>query len=124
MRRPYDRLRVRSVQGGDTPTVQDPGNTTDVKEIVKKYHRTGMMPPGKSGIYADVTNLQGDLTERLIWAKQVQEDAQREIAEIQQRQQADSDATGNTTHGETIPDPAQNTDAQPTAPRQSEGSAS
>ena len=123
MRMPYDRLRVQSKQGGESTTVQDPQNTTDVNEIVKKYHRTGMMPPGKQGIYADVTGLQGDLTERLIWAKQVQEDAQREIAEIQQQQAAATDQTGNTTNETTVPDQTENPNAQSTTPRQSEGQA-
>ena len=121
MRRPYDRLRVRSIQGGESPTVQDSAGETDIKNIVNKYHRTGILPPAKPGVFADVSNLQGDLTERLIWAQQVQENAQREIAEIQQQREAAADQSGNTGDAPTIPDQTQTTQSQSTSTGQQEG---
>lgn len=54
-------------------TRQDHAPACDINNIVERYHRTGMVPPsrGLQPQYADVTSLQGDITERLSFSRQV-----------------------------------------------------
>lgn len=67
VRKPYERVRLRSEGGGELITDQNPAQDTDVNKIVAKFMRTGTLPPSqKKGVYADVSGLQGDLTEQII----------------------------------------------------------
>lgn len=49
--------------GTESSVQQGFGEQTNINEIVKRFQRTGFMPPQREPIYADVTGLQGDLTE-------------------------------------------------------------
>lgn len=49
-----------------TMTVNSHKDETDINNIVNRYQRTGILPPSeRAPIFADVTHLQGDLTERI-----------------------------------------------------------
>lgn len=63
LRKPYERHRTITVCEGESATDPSFSHDTDVNTIVSRFARTGVMPPGKPGQYADVTGLQGDLTE-------------------------------------------------------------
>ena len=92
VRRPWDRERLQVNCAGETNVDVSAYASTDVNNIVKVFHRTGELPPaGKQGIFADVTLLQGDLTDRIEWAKQVHEDFTRETEERKQREKDDQE---------------------------------
>lgn len=64
------RLRVIATNNGESMTQQAHLDQTDVNAIVARFDRTGQLPPAlRAGQYADVTGLQGDLTERLNYAQ-------------------------------------------------------
>jgi len=49
---------------GESMTRQSEKASADVNAIVERFARTGQLPPARfEGSYADVTGLQGDLTE-------------------------------------------------------------
>ena len=48
---------------GVSRTQQADKDQTDINNIVNRYARTGNLPPQRQGVYADVTALQGELTE-------------------------------------------------------------
>lgn len=53
-------------------TEQSHAAASDINTIVRRFAGTGQLPPPtRPGVYADVTNLQGDLMSRLEWAAQV-----------------------------------------------------
>lgn len=64
-RRWYDRERTFSMILGDSMTVQSEKDASDVNTIVRRFQRTGELPPNPRGLeprYEDVTGLQTDLT--------------------------------------------------------------
>lgn len=67
IRPPWCRVRYGMDFGDQESLVQQAHwDQTDVNAIVDRYHRTGILPPVQNnGVYADVTGLQGDLTERI-----------------------------------------------------------
>lgn len=70
IRKPFERVRVQTMGGGECLVDQSNLLATDVNQIVKTYHRTGVMPEGRTdGVFEDVSLLQGDLTERAAWAR-------------------------------------------------------
>jgi len=66
IRKPYERVRSQIRYEGDrgnSVTDRSFGNDTDVNKIVARFARTGEIPEGNQGQYADVTGLQGELTD-------------------------------------------------------------
>lgn len=83
VRKPYHRTRCQSIQGGESMTDRSQAQASDVNFIVKQYARTGTLPPPRmQPQYADVTGLQGDLTDRLNWANEQVEAARAHLAEM------------------------------------------
>lgn len=72
VRRPWERERLSIKIEGPSRTHQAHKDLVDVNNIVRRYERTGQLPPGRQGQYGDVTALQGDLTERVNHAREVQ----------------------------------------------------
>ena len=63
-RHPFSRLRVVTKTKGICRTKQSHADACDVNKIIERYDHSGRLPPGMGeGSYADVTGLQGDLTE-------------------------------------------------------------
>lgn len=77
VRKPWHSQRLKTVVEGDSMTQQSHAASCDINTIVGQFTRTGFLPPGRDGEpqYADVTGLQGDLTEKLIKSQQVIDDA-------------------------------------------------
>lgn len=70
IRKPYYRARVQTESGGESVTDKSFGNDTNVNNIVARFARTGEMPTvGPEGQFADVTRLQGDLSQMICEAK-------------------------------------------------------
>ena len=64
IRGPFSRSRFGFVPVGVSMTHQSHAASCDVNKIVERYARTGDLPPARfEPSYADVTGLQGDLTE-------------------------------------------------------------
>jgi hypothetical protein len=64
MRHPFQRDRTITEISGESMTHQSHKDACDVNNIVRKFDNTGIIPVGNGpGQYADVTALQGDLTE-------------------------------------------------------------
>jgi len=72
IRRPLWRERVQHIVEGESLTHQSHAESCDVNNIIRRYERTGELPPARRPPqYGDVTSLQGDLTERHEAAKEV-----------------------------------------------------
>lgn len=56
-------LRQTSDPVGQSLTQQAAKDQTDINDIVKRYQRTGQMPPTKEGVFMDTTPYSGTLTE-------------------------------------------------------------
>lgn len=88
-----DRTRVVTTIYGDSKVDASQGNDTDINKVVERFTRTGELPPPRPGQYLDCTELQGDLTEMLEKARQVQATAEEFIstwqpaAELPEQQQ-------------------------------------
>lgn len=64
IRNPYTRVRVQYQTLGESKTHQSHREAVDVNNIIARYERTGQLPPARvAPQYADVTGLQGDLTD-------------------------------------------------------------
>lgn len=64
VRNPFIRKRVQFSTAGDSKTHQSHREAVDVNNIIARYERTGQLPPARMAPqYADVTGLQGDLTD-------------------------------------------------------------
>lgn len=95
VRHPLSRERLVTQTYGDSKVQDGFGNDTDVNRIVERFTRTGFMPKAqREPQYADVTDLQEDLTDLI--AKQ--RETQNQIREVQQsiedkkQKQRESDA--------------------------------
>lgn len=68
VRRPFfrERLSMDFSKGGRTH--QSFAEDCDINTIVQRYERTGVMPPARQGVYADVSGFSGDMTEMLVKA--------------------------------------------------------
>ena len=78
---PYERCRTQLTLSTESITDQASAQEKDVNLIVQKYKRTGILPPVLDpGKFADVTGLQGDLTEGLIAARSATEMLKEEIS--------------------------------------------
>lgn len=64
------RRRVQIDWVEESLTMQSFKDECDANRILANYMRTGQLPPShRQGVYADVTNLQGDLTEKISAAR-------------------------------------------------------
>lgn len=73
IRKPWERERTYTKTYGESRTQTVFGNETDVNAIMARFTRTGIMPPARGEPqYADVTELQQDMTEALEAGKQAQ----------------------------------------------------
>lgn len=69
IRSPYFRERMPQICGGESLTEQGHAESVDVNNIVRRFHRTGVLPPAAHPpVYADVTRLQAPLQERIAFA--------------------------------------------------------
>lgn len=93
VRHPSSRLRITANIVGESLTSQSDLESTDVNNVVRQYTDTGFLPPGKGeGQFADVTALQGDLTERINYANDVYAQAMAESREFHAKRMADEAA--------------------------------
>ena len=87
VRLPHHRQRVQSEQGGESDVDQTYLTVTDVNTIVANYARTGIMPEAKrTARFGDVTGYQGDLTDRILWAKEQLDNAKEAYETLKQAQ--------------------------------------
>lgn len=64
IRNPFTRKRVQFTTDPVSRTHQSHREAVDVNNIIARYERTGQLPPARvQPQYADVTGLQGDLTD-------------------------------------------------------------
>lgn len=86
IRNPYTRHRVITVIDGESMTETGHEALSDINNIVKRYKRTGLMPPGRGpGQYMDVSGLQMPLEERIAFTQKV---AAKRMAEIEEAKAA------------------------------------
>lgn len=72
VRPPYFRERRTFQTSGESRTHRAHAAACDVNNIIARFERTGEMPRARvQGGYGDVTSLQGDLTERALFAADV-----------------------------------------------------
>lgn len=70
---PLSRTRLAYHTVGESKTRQADKQAADINAIVDRFNRTGQLPPAKTQpMYADVTGLQGDLTESVNKSREVQ----------------------------------------------------
>lgn len=75
-------LSIKAKCDGFSRTQQHHAKECDITRIIQRYTRTGELPPGRSRpVFGDVTHLQGDVTERLDFARSTIETANRDLAE-------------------------------------------
>lgn len=87
IRRALDRVRTITLVPGESRTQTVFGNETDVNAIMARFTRTGVLPPGRTDPqYADVTELQRDMTETLEIGKIAQAKYTDLQEQIKQRQ--------------------------------------
>lgn len=78
IRKPYHTGKAETIPFPEKGKTDDSfGNDTDVNKIVARFARTGMLPEGNPGQYANVTSLQGDLAQLIT-------DSKNAIAELNQ----------------------------------------
>lgn len=66
------RVRVQSVPEGESMTQQSHADSVDVNRIIERFDRTGVLPMAtREPMYADVTDLQVDLTEAINRSREV-----------------------------------------------------
>ena len=90
IRKQWERHRTQTPGGGESVTDQSHAAQVDINNIVKLYHRTGQLPEvnKEHAQFADVSDLQGDLTENLIKSQETIDEFNREQREAQAAAQA------------------------------------
>lgn len=64
VRHPFSRMRVRTVNDEPSMTHQAHAESCDINNIIRQFDRTGLLPPAtRPARFADVSNLNKDLTE-------------------------------------------------------------
>jgi len=105
IRSPYSRLRVTSDTIGETMTEQSHAEASDINYIVRRFQRTGQLPPAKPGIgasYMDCTVLSGGLLELTNTARQTMENIAQAQAEQNAAKAAKPSAPAETTPAEGV----------------------
>lgn len=89
----WHRERVHTVLEGESMTHQSHAADCDINRIIKRYDRTGALPPGRSdGRYADVTPLQGDFTERVLQSREAMHKV-ADVVKTRKRKKAEEQVT-------------------------------
>lgn len=74
VRRPGTRVRQVFCPVGESMTQQQHKDQTDVNAIVERFERTGSLPPNMGqGQFADVSELQGDLSDLINRSRDIQQ---------------------------------------------------
>lgn len=96
VRPPWFRMSLKFHPEGESMTQQHHRDQTDINNIVERYARTGNLPPGRlESQYADVTELQGDLGERILASRETMEAAEKFITEKRKsKSKPDGDKVG------------------------------
>lgn len=88
IRNPYERHRHYTHVYGESRTHQSHAESCDINNIIKRFDNTGELPPAtREPQYADVTALQGDLTERINQSRETLDTAGRQLEENQAEQE-------------------------------------
>lgn len=91
VRHPYSRERLTFDTDGESMTHQSHADSCDVNKIIGRYERTGQLPLAtRPPQYADVSGLQGDLTERINFAKDALAKSRAFAAEREAKLKADA----------------------------------
>lgn len=98
IRKPWERTRVIADITSESKTIQDVGNDTNINNIVARFARTGIMPPGNTAEpnYGDFTKLQGDLTEIIEKGRKAEKEYQKlqlQHEKAEEKRLADIEAT-------------------------------
>lgn len=84
VRSPYDRHRHITHIYGESLTHQSHAESCDINNIIRRFDNTGILPPStREPQYADVTGLQGDLTERINESRETLDAAGRHLEQKQ-----------------------------------------
>lgn len=84
VRHPFERVRTPTIIHGESMTHQSHADSCDINNIIRKFDRTGVLPPStRPEQYADVTGLQGDLTERINSSREILDKAGRAVDQKQ-----------------------------------------
>ena len=91
---PFDRVRQIARIPTESQTDTSFGNDTDVNKIVARFARTGEIPEVGNQNFADVTGLQGDLTDLMEKTREARENLANleEAAQKAKVEQAEKDA--------------------------------
>lgn len=65
VRRWHERHRTPTVVSGVSRVDDTHVDACDINAIIRRYDNTGSLPLGREGVYADVSGLNGDLTEQI-----------------------------------------------------------
>lgn len=102
IRNPYARVRVSEIVQGESLTEQSHAEGCDINNIVRRFHRTGSLPPSRAeGFYADCTTLSGPLSERIEWAENIITEYKAALAT-----QNDAEGVSNAPQGAITPPPS------------------
>lgn len=103
---PLERRRVVSNTVGESRTRQADALSCDINHIVNRFHRTGMLPPARhQGAYADVTRLQGDLTEKAAEARKTITKADEVVKTVRKRKADASKSPAKAPSSDATPTP-------------------
>lgn len=92
VRHPHSRVRVYTRVRGVSRTHQSHKDQVDINNIVRRFDQTGELPPSnRQPQYADVTLLQGDLTDRINRSREVLDQAGRTHEQLQAQRKADQE---------------------------------
>ena len=89
VRRWYDRLRLQTLFEGESMTVQSEKDLTDINNIVARFDRTGELPPGREGVFGDVTHLNKPFQEIIDDADRIIDEAGKFITEADEKRKAE-----------------------------------
>lgn len=84
VRTPFTRVRTITEITGESMTHQSHASSVDINNIIRRFDNTGVLPPPTGDpVYADVTELQGDLTDRINMSRETLDAAGRQLDEQQ-----------------------------------------
>lgn len=87
IRHPLSRVRYHTHTDGVSMTHQSHAESCDINNIIRQFDRTGILPPPrKQGQFADVSNLNKDLTDLTLDAKEAGERIRQAQADAKKAQ--------------------------------------